>query len=68
MSKKSLLPQSRRHIWVYDEDFEYLEKAFGKDTPSRMGVGPMVREIIHTYVKALRAREAARVEQRRASA
>jgi len=56
MSKKSRLPQSRRHIEVYDEDWEWLQQHYGKNSASKLGVGPACREIIHSKVAQLRQR------------
>jgi hypothetical protein len=58
MSKRSLFPQSRRHIWVYDKDWAFLDAHFGDQSESKMGVGAMVREIVHNYVERLKARQA----------
>jgi len=58
MSRKSLFPQSRRHIWVYDQDWEFLEKAFG----ARLGVGPAIRNILHIYVGNLKDRAQAQLD------
>jgi hypothetical protein len=54
MRKKNLIPQSRRHILVYDEDWEFIEENYGKDSDSKIGTGKAIRSIIHSYVKALK--------------
>lgn len=56
MSKKSLLPQSPRHILVYDEDWQYLLDEYGPYSASKLGVSPAIRSIVHYYVKRLRAK------------
>ena len=63
MSRKSIEPVSPRHIYVYDEDWSYLTERFGVRGfgQTRIGVGPAVRAIIHSWVKATRAREIARM-------
>lgn len=53
MPRRSEIPSSRRHIWVYDEDWEFLEKMFGE----ALGTGKAIRNIIHNYVGNLQARE-----------
>lgn len=58
MSRKSAIPQSRRHILVFDEDWEYLESQYGRPygvTP--LGTSAAVRLLIHKYVRKLKARE-----------
>ena len=55
MSKKSLLPQTRRHILVYDEDWEFLQANYGPDSQSKLGVSEAIRKIIHQRVLGLKA-------------
>lgn len=58
MSKKALLPQTRRHILVYDEDWEYLLKNFGPGSHGfGLGVSGAIRQIVHQRVQGLKARE-----------
>lgn len=53
MSKRSDRPQSRRHILVYDEDWEWLER---HAAIHNLGVGQTIREIVHARVKLMRER------------
>jgi hypothetical protein len=62
MSRKTEIPSSRRHIFVYDEDWEFLEKAYGNASENRMGVGPAIRNIIHVYVGSLKAKVQKKVD------
>ena len=55
MSKKAERPQSRRHIQIYDQDWEYLNKRF-------IYPGPIVRQMVHLAVKQLRQRELDRAD------
>lgn len=61
MSKRSALPQSRKHVLVYDEDWEFLEREYGRYSASHIGVSEVLRKMIHKWVLALkeRANEAA---------
>jgi hypothetical protein len=43
---RSELPQRRRHTWIYDEDWAWLEQRH-----PGIDVGPQIREIIHAYVQ-----------------
>lgn len=63
MSRKTENPSSRRHILVYNEDWEFLEKAYGNASESRLGVGPAIRNIIHAYVNSLKAKVQRRVDK-----
>jgi len=59
MTRKSPLPQARRHILVYDEDWEFLASLYGPGglQPS-MGISPAIRAIIHKWVRNFKARQA----------
>ena len=48
VSKKSLLPQHRRHIFIYDEDWEWLSERYGADGL----VSAAIRAIIHKYIQS----------------
>lgn len=62
MSKKSIRPQSRRHILIYDEDWDWLMQHFGAGSLHPIGVGPAIRAIIHKHVRDLQARAQVRME------
>lgn len=62
MSRKSIAPQSRRHIWVFDDDWAYLDATFGK-RGNAYGTGAAIRRILQIYVANLRAKEQAAIEQ-----
>jgi len=55
MSKRSVLPQARRHILVYDEDWEFLDSAYGKDSDKPIGVGVAIRQLVHASVLRIKA-------------
>jgi hypothetical protein len=57
VSKKSLFPQSRRHIFIYDEDWDFLDKWYSKTSPFPIGVGAACRDIIHQRVQFLKAKQ-----------
>lgn len=54
MSKKSLLPQTRHHVFIYDEDWIFLQAAFALNGPRPIGVSAAVRHIIHQRVLQLK--------------
>jgi hypothetical protein len=56
MSKKSLLPQKPRHILVYDEDWEFIYENYGPYSESRRGTSSTIRDIIHIFVRRLKAK------------
>ena len=57
MSKRSRLPQSPRHVLVYDEDWEYLETRFGATGIKPVGVSTVLRALIHNKVLSWREAE-----------
>lgn len=64
MSRKSIEPCTRRHVFFYDSDWDYLTNRFGEGAPSdmRLGVSATIREIVHAKVQELRRREINRIE------
>lgn len=62
--KKSPFPQTSRHVPIFDEDWAYLDKAYGPSSESKVGTGPAIRSIVHDTVKALKAREEAILERK----
>lgn len=49
--RRVIRPQSRRHMWVYDEDWDFI----GRYAPrSGLQPGPWVREVLHKIVMQLR--------------
>lgn len=68
MSKKSELPQTRRHVLVFDEDWAWLEAQYGQYSASRIGTGTAIKTIIHHQVRALRQRVEDNLDARRPAA
>ncbi len=51
------LKSSRHHIVLFDEDWEFLNRAFGKpDGVHPIGVSEAIRAIVHKRVLALKNR------------
>lgn len=57
MSLKARLPQSPRHILVYNDDWEYLETRFGYRGLKPVGVSNVIRALIHKRVLEWREAE-----------
>lgn len=56
MSKKSPLPQSRHHILVYDEDWDWLDRHYGRGAAnSEVGISGAIKAILHQRVLGMRA-------------
>lgn len=49
------LPQTRRHVLIFDEDWEYLTESYGARGLKPIGVSAAIRKIIHAKVLGLRA-------------
>jgi len=56
LSKRSPLPQQRRHVGIFDEDWDFLMQEFGPDSSARIGAGTAIRTIVHHHVIAMKAR------------
>lgn len=57
MSKKSTLPQSRRHILIFDEDWEFLTKIYGPGgAHSEVGISGAIRAVVHQRVLGIKAK------------
>ena len=50
--RKSIRPQSRRHMWIYDEDWEFISHHVASRT--KLAPGPWVREMLHKIILQLR--------------
>jgi hypothetical protein len=51
MTKKALLPQSRRHVMIYDEDWQWLERHYGPGSPhEKIGISGAVKTLVHRFV------------------
>jgi hypothetical protein len=56
MSKKAVLPQSRHHILIYDEDWAWLELHYGPGgAKAELGISGAIRAIIHQRVLGMKA-------------
>lgn len=51
------LPASKRHVFLYDEDWEWLEARFGSHSINPIGVAKAIRTILHNRIKLLKAVE-----------
>jgi hypothetical protein len=67
MSKKLTLPATRRHLEIFNEDWEFLESEYGRYSASRVGISEVVRAMIHKWVLTLKARAAEAADGRGAS-
>jgi hypothetical protein len=56
MTRRHEKPTSRRHIQIFDEDWEFLEANMGPESASPLGVGTAIRMIVHAKVQGLRAK------------
>lgn len=55
MTKRASLPSSRHHVFLYDEDWDFLAANYGPDSASRVGVSEVIRAIVHKKVLGLKA-------------
>lgn len=65
MSKKSPLPQSRHHVMIYNEDWEWLQAAYGQgqtEPGAAIGAGTAIKTVVHAYVQRLKARAEQKID------
>jgi hypothetical protein len=62
MTRKSALPQKAHHILIYDEDWEFLDQAYGKTSSHPLGVSTVIRTIIHQKVLGIKGKINARLD------
>lgn len=58
MSKKSIMPQTARHIIIFDEDWEILETCYGSAGLKPVGISTVLRALIHQFVTQIREAQA----------
>jgi len=56
------LPQTRRHVWIFDQDWEYLEANFGAQSAKPIGTSRTVRTLIHNWVNGQKAKAQALID------
>lgn len=66
MSKKSPIPQQRRHVHIYDDDWEFLASVYNSTNGSAIrGPSHAIREIVHRQIAKIRANSEAMIDQER---
>lgn len=56
MRQRPQFPQTKRKIPIYDEDWEYLLRRFGR-LEFGIGGGPVIRELVHRRVREMQNTE-----------
>jgi len=56
MSKKTRLPSRPRHIRVYDEDWDFLENYYGRNSSQPIGTTKAIRGIVHAFVTRMQVK------------
>lgn len=54
MAFRRSMGASRRHVWIYDEDWEFLQSLYGAGGKTEVGTSKMIRNIIQIFVKRKR--------------
>ena len=62
MSRKHDEGVVSRHIEIYEADWEFLQRHFGRESEAKLGVSVAIRKIIRKAVRAYRERLALRAE------
>ena len=67
MSLRAKQAQRPHHVPILDEDWAWLEKAYGASSESKLGPGPAIRYIVHKFVLSQKAQEQALLDKRQNS-
>jgi len=55
MTKRGELPQSNRHVMIYDQDWEFLTEMYGPRGINRsVSISEVVKKIVHQKITAMR--------------
>lgn len=64
MSKKSAVPQSRHHLMIYDEVWQWFEKNFGPGSANAgVGISKAINHVLNQRVLAMKAKEAGEMDR-----
>jgi len=66
MPKQSERPQTPHHVYIWDEDWEYLQSRFGSSGVNPVGVSDVIRRLVHRQVMAWREAENRLATERKA--
>lgn len=65
MTRRAPRPQKARHVPITDEDWDYLDRAYGPGSERKIGVGPAIRAIVSKHVQIMKAKEQALLDAAR---
>lgn len=57
-------PATRRHVHIYNEDWDALVEFVGRNTANPLGPARAIREIVHAKVKSWRGAQTRAIEER----
>jgi hypothetical protein len=63
MSARIEKPSVARHLQIFEEDWEFLDINFGLRSAHPIGISKAIRNIVHSRVKALRAKQIASIDE-----
>lgn len=63
MPRRLVRPQSRHHVFLYDEDWDFISAFYSKRSPSAFGTSKFVREVVHQRVLAIKAKQQEAIER-----
>ncbi len=66
MAKKSTVPQSRHHLMIYDEVWDWFEKNFGPGSANgTVGISKAINHVLFQRVQAMKAKENGELDKMR---
>ena len=63
MSARIEKPAVARHLQIFEEDWLFLDANFGLRSAHPIGVNKAIRNIVHSRVKALRAKQIGAIDE-----
>ncbi len=55
MPRQTEMPISKHHIALFDEDWDFLEYHYGRQSTNQLGTSAAIRAIIHRHVMVMRS-------------
>jgi len=65
MTKRPEQPLVRKHVMLFEEDWEFLSENYGPGGAKPIGVSDAIRKIVHAKVNGLKARATAAFDRLR---
>lgn len=65
MVRPVIKPQSPHHIYIFDEDWQWIEEHYGPKSESKIGISQFIRSLVHKFVSNMRDREVTEIDRKK---